>query len=67
MVDNLKVSYVNVDQLSAHTATYYLKLVTKGQTDILVMVDTSMKPAKEYIYARSYPNISLEFSYSLRE
>ena len=58
MVDNLKVSYVNVDQLSAHRATHYLKLVTKGQTDILIMVDTSMKPAKETSYARSNPNLT---------
>ena len=54
IVDNLKISHVNVDQFSAHTATHYLKLLTRGQTDILIMVNTSVRPAKEKSYARSW-------------
>ena len=53
MVDNLKIFHVNVDQLSVHTATHYLKLLTKGKTDIPVMLDTSVSPAKENSYARA--------------
>ena len=55
MVDSLRVSHVNVDQLSAQTATHYQKLLTNGQTDILIMVDASVKPARENSYARNHP------------
>ena len=57
MVDNLKIFQVNVDQLSSLKATHYLQMVKKGQTDIPIMVDTSVNPRKENSYVRRYLNV----------
>ena len=62
MVDYLKIFHMNVDQLSALTATHYLKMLTRGQTDTLIMVDSSVKPNKENSYARGYPNLTFHWN-----
>ena len=62
MVDNLKVSHMNNDQLSFLKKSHYLQMLKRGQMDILIMVDTSVNPGKENSYARRHLNLTFHWN-----
>ena len=62
MLDNPKISHMNVDQLSSLKAAHCLQMLKKGQMDILIMVDTSVNPSRENTYARTHPNMTFHWN-----